>query len=75
MTDHIRVPTGRDGGTEELRVRIVDGQLDLRVFKRSPASFEDADWHATAAGVTVAPQFTETLIQQLARVAGLVVSS
>src|SRR4051794_17490523 len=49
-----RAPTGGDGGTEELRVRIVDGKLDIRTFRRSPDSFGAKDWHPTAAGITVA---------------------
>ena len=72
--EHSRVPTGRNGGTEELRVRIIDGDLDLRIFRRSPDSFAQTDWHPTTAGVTLGQQYAETLIDQIAKVASLAVT-
>jgi hypothetical protein len=72
--EYSRVPTGRDGGTEELRVRIIEGDLDLRIFRRSPDSFAETDWHPTTAGVTLGQQYAETLIEQVAKVARLAVT-
>jgi hypothetical protein len=66
-----RAPTGGDGGTEELLVRIVDGKLDIRTFRRSPDSFGAKDWHPTAAGITVAlPYHGELLAAIRAATAG-----
>ena len=64
-TKHHRAPTGGDGGTEEIRVRVVDGKLDVRTFKRSPASFSEHDWHPTPAGVTVALPYVGCLLDAI----------
>ncbi len=64
-TKHQRAPTGGDGGTEELRVRVIDGLLDIRTFKRSPDSFSKNDWHPTAAGVSLALTYVGCLLDAI----------
>jgi hypothetical protein len=67
--EHHRAPTGGDGGTEEIRVQVIDGKLEIRTFKRSPASFSEHDWHPTPAGVTVALPYVGCLLDAI-RTAG-----
>jgi hypothetical protein len=76
-----RVPTG----DVDARVfaRVLDGEthgavpvLDLRTFRRSPSEPSDKDdaFHPTGAGVTLELRFVPSLLEAIAKAAGLEVT-
>jgi hypothetical protein len=63
----LRVPTG--DSLSEVRVRVVDGQLDLRIFRRSVDDFSPDGMCPTVAGLTVPLAYAEVLLEAIAKAA------